>query len=250
MANSGGQRAAQAHARCPSGARNRGAARRGRHRLRRRRRLGLGAARARRLCRLPAVSARSANCRRRPIASPSCAPMRIPAASIKLPPSMALSLGALVTVAGREGEFAVARRRLACLGAAYRACRRARSGFRRGRRALSGDALSLGRPDVGGNRLLGPDADGAYGRRNRLAARQRHDRGGVGHALALDDPATPLRRGDLVFWKGHVGVMRDAETLLHANGWHMRVVSEPLSEARRRIAASGGGDITSVKRLG
>ncbi len=59
----------------------------------------------------------------------------------------------------------------------------------------------------------------------------------------------PLRRGDLVFWKGHVGVMRDAETLLHANGYHMAVVSEPLAEARERIAASGGGEVTSVRRL-
>ena len=31
--------------------------------------------------------------------------------------------------------------------------------------------------------------------------------------------------------------MRDPETLLHANGWHMKVVSEPLAEARARIAA-------------
>ena len=46
-----------------------------------------------------------------------------------------------------------------------------------------------------------------------------------------------LRRGDLVFWKGHVGIMRDGERLLHANAHHMLVASEPLSEARARIAA-------------
>ena len=39
-------------------------------------------------------------------------------------------------------------------------------------------------------------------------------------------------------------------TLLHANGWHMKTASEPLKEARKRIAATGGGEITSVKRLG
>ena len=38
-----------------------------------------------------------------------------------------------------------------------------------------------------------------------------------------------LRRGDLVFWKGHVGIMRDGATLLHANAHHMAVVSEPLA---------------------
>jgi cell wall-associated NlpC family hydrolase len=58
-----------------------------------------------------------------------------------------------------------------------------------------------------------------------------------------------LQRGDLVFWKGHVGVMRDALILLHASGWHMQVVSEPLEEAVARIAANGGGAITSIRRL-
>ncbi len=45
-----------------------------------------------------------------------------------------------------------------------------------------------------------------------------------------------LQRGDLVFWKGHIGVMRDTETLLHANGYHMQAISEPLAGAVERIA--------------
>ncbi len=44
-----------------------------------------------------------------------------------------------------------------------------------------------------------------------------------------------LQRGDLVFWKGHVGIMRDADTLLHANGNTMNVALEPLREAVDRI---------------
>lgn len=44
-----------------------------------------------------------------------------------------------------------------------------------------------------------------------------------------------LRRGDLVFWKGHVGIMEDAETLLHANGHTMTVARENLEDAIRRI---------------
>ena len=70
----------------------------------------------------------------------------------------------------------------------------------------------------------------------------------LGEPVALDGER-PLTRGDLVFWKGHVGLMRDADTLLHANGWHMKVVSEPLAEAGARIAASGGGEVTGVRRL-
>jgi cell wall-associated NlpC family hydrolase len=58
-----------------------------------------------------------------------------------------------------------------------------------------------------------------------------------------------LRRGDAVFWKGHVGIMRDAETLLHANGHHMLVASEPLAGAVERIAAKSYGAITSIRRL-
>ena len=82
-----------------------------------------------------------------------------------------------------------------------------------------------------------------------VAARQRHAGGRARRADRHRRTATPLARGDLVFWKGHVGIMRDSVTLLHANGWHMKVVSEPLAEARARIAANGGGNVTSVRRL-
>lgn len=57
-----------------------------------------------------------------------------------------------------------------------------------------------------------------------------------------------LQRGDLVFWQGHVGIMRDSNTLLHANAHHMSVISEPLVEAQKRISASDGGAITAIKR--
>ncbi|MFT4620840.1 MAG: cell wall-associated NlpC family hydrolase [Dinoroseobacter sp.] len=58
----------------------------------------------------------------------------------------------------------------------------------------------------------------------------------------------PLRRGDLVFWKGHVGMMRDSDTLLHANAHHMMTASEPLSTARARITAKEFGAVTAFKR--
>jgi len=58
-----------------------------------------------------------------------------------------------------------------------------------------------------------------------------------------------LKRGDLVFWKGHVGIMQNATRLLHANAFHMKVVSEPLREAVNRIEAGGGGPMTAIKRL-
>ena len=57
-----------------------------------------------------------------------------------------------------------------------------------------------------------------------------------------------LRRGDLVFWKGHVGIMRDEATLLHANAHFMQVTSEPLAVAEARIAANDG-TITAIRRI-
>lgn len=62
-------------------------------------------------------------------------------------------------------------------------------------------------------------------------------------------PDTPLERGDLVFWTGHVGVMRDGATLLHANAGAMSVASEALTDAIARIAAAGGGRPTSRRRI-
>lgn len=53
-----------------------------------------------------------------------------------------------------------------------------------------------------------------------------------------DQPGA-LRRGDLVFWKGHVGMMLDADRLIHANAHHLCVAIEPLAEAIARIAAAG-----------
>jgi cell wall-associated NlpC family hydrolase len=69
-------------------------------------------------------------------------------------------------------------------------------------------------------------------------------------ALGADVPAdvTRLRRGDLAFWKGHVAIVRDAETLLHATAHYMSVVTEPLTEAVTRVCA-GGSNPMRVKRL-
>lgn len=62
-------------------------------------------------------------------------------------------------------------------------------------------------------------------------------------------PDTPMQRGDLVFWKGHVGLMVDAETLIHANAHHMSTVYEALDRAVLRIKAQGDGEVTARKRL-
>jgi hypothetical protein len=62
------------------------------------------------------------------------------------------------------------------------------------------------------------------------------------------EPSEPLQRGDLVFWKGHMGVMLDGARLLHASAFHMAVAIEPLSEAVARIEQVVG-PVTSIRRL-
>jgi cell wall-associated NlpC family hydrolase len=66
----------------------------------------------------------------------------------------------------------------------------------------------------------------------------------LGTSIALAD----ARRGDLIFWRGHVAIVRDAAMMLHANAYHMAVVIEPMAEAIARIEAAGS-TVTSVKRI-
>jgi NlpC/P60 family/Bacterial dipeptidyl-peptidase Sh3 domain len=56
---------------------------------------------------------------------------------------------------------------------------------------------------------------------------------GFGEELAEGEA---LRRGDLVFFPGHVGMMLDEANLIHANGAAMAVSVEPLVEAAERFA--------------
>jgi cell wall-associated NlpC family hydrolase len=69
----------------------------------------------------------------------------------------------------------------------------------------------------------------------------------LGAAIPVHDLAN-LRRGDLVFWKGHVAIARDRHSLVHANAFHMAVAREPLAEAISRIVAAGS-PVTSVRRV-
>ncbi len=57
-----------------------------------------------------------------------------------------------------------------------------------------------------------------------------------------------LQRGDLIFWRGHVGIMQSTTHMIHANAGHMCVASEPLVEAVKRIKPQSG-EIAAIKRL-
>lgn len=67
--------------------------------------------------------------------------------------------------------------------------------------------------------------------------------------LGREIPPNSLKRGDLVFWKGHVGVMTSPAMLLHANAHHMAVTAEPFETARARIAKSETGEVLCARRM-
>jgi len=65
---------------------------------------------------------------------------------------------------------------------------------------------------------------------------------------ALSEDAT-LRRGDLIFFPGHVGLMIDAGRLLHANAFWMSTVIEPLDDVVARLRPTHTQPVTARKRI-
>ncbi|MBK5933479.1 NlpC/P60 family protein [Rhodovulum imhoffii] len=62
-------------------------------------------------------------------------------------------------------------------------------------------------------------------------------------------PDSPVQRGDILFWKGHVALAVDDRVMIHANAHHMAVAYEPVADAIARIVAQGDGPLTHHKRL-
>lgn len=168
-----------------------------------------------------------------------------PSPSIKAPPVDALSMGARVSVVGFEDRFAV----LDTGAYAVKSHLKPLDGFETDPVAVA--ERFVGAPYLwGGRTSLGLDCSALV--QTGLAAcgvpaprdsdMQEAD---LGKRVDLEQ----ARRGDLVFWKGHVAFVRDAETLLHANAWAMAVAVEPLGSAIERIRAAGD-EVTSVRRIG
>ena len=171
-----------------------------------------------------------------------------PGPSIKLPPTEGLSLGCRLAIARIDEPFAVTHsggyvpaRHLAPLD------------------AFAPDPVAIAEAFLhvpylwGGKTALGLDCSGlvqialtACGLpcpRDSVMQEQ-----ALGMPLPPDPDLSALHRGDLLFWKGHVAMARDRDTLIHANAFHMAVAIEPTAEAIARIAA-GGSEVTSVRRI-
>ncbi|HMT15239.1 MAG TPA: NlpC/P60 family protein [Aestuariivirga sp.] len=170
-----------------------------------------------------------------------------PQANLKTTPHRFLPLNAGVTVTGTDGAYAA----LASGGYVFSAHLRPLTEHHHDFVAVA--EQFLGTPYLwGGKTVHGLDCSGlvqvalqSCGKRAPRDSDMQEKE--LGRSLPQND-RTGLQRGDLVFWDGHVGIMTDATMLLHANGHHMLVASEPLAEAVKRIAASGK-PVTSVKRL-
>lgn len=111
--------------------------------------------------------------------------------------------------------------------------------------------LFLGAPYLwGGNSRFGIDCSGLV--QAAFLACGRACPGDSGQQETAFGPAlppnTPPQRGDLLFWKGHVALVADPDTILHANAHRMAVTLEPLQIALDRIIAQGEGPLSSHRR--
>jgi cell wall-associated NlpC family hydrolase len=98
----------------------------------------------------------------------------------------------------------------------------------------------------GGSTAFGIDCSGLVQLSMRMAGRdvlRDSDMQGatLGEAIEPGEGYSDLVRGDLVFWKGHVAIMTDEQSMIHANGHTMMVSREGLAEAIDRIGYLYGG---------
>ena len=171
------------------------------------------------------------------------------APDIKTPPLMHLPLNALATVTGGDDRFA------ALLSGGYVIARHLATLDRPARDFVEIAERLIGTPYLwGGCTRIGIDCSGLV-QTSLLAANVVAPRDSdmqkaeLGADVAITEDYDGLERGDLVFWAGHAGIMTDGVMIVHANAHHMMVATEPLPEAAVRIAKSGGGTVTAIKRL-
>ncbi len=168
--------------------------------------------------------------------------------AIKAPPIEAMPFGARLAVARIEGGFAVTQSGGFVPAVHLAAVDRYEPDF------VAVAERFLGAPYLwGGKTMLGVDCSGLV-QVALSACGVSCPRDSDMQEAALGTPVTvaadfaDLRRGDLLFWQGHVAIVRDGTTLIHANAFHMAVAIEPVADAVGRIRRAGS-DITSVRRI-
>ena len=163
--------------------------------------------------------------------------------SIKTRAAGPYSMGALVSIEGEEGKLS----KVAGAGWMTTSHLVPMGEFETDMAAVA--ERYLGAPYLwGGRESLGLDCSGLVQQAlfacGQACPRDTDQQETLGHAITRDE----FGRGDLVFWRGHVGIGLDAERLVHANGHHMMVAIEPLETAINRIGATETGQPTSYRR--
>ncbi|MFN7176190.1 MAG: NlpC/P60 family protein [Thermaurantiacus sp.] len=95
----------------------------------------------------------------------------------------------------------------------------------------------------GGRTRAGIDCSGLVQVARMVAGRPTRRDSDMQAANARPVPRAQARRGDIACWPGHIGVLLDAETLLHATAFHMAVVVEPLATVEARMDGATAADL-------